>query len=93
MEQFQSNIFQCQLVKTLNLPLFTEHYIIKRFRECGGVSVCKGQPYVNITRHPSRLWAKENEPRLNGKLFCGQTDQRVKFFLEIKNTVSSKQKA
>ncbi|MGL4878608.1 hypothetical protein [Paraclostridium dentum] len=43
MEQFQKNDPQRKIVKTLKIPPSTVYTIIKRFRESGPISVCKGQ--------------------------------------------------
>ena len=43
MEQFQKNALQSKIAQPLKIPPSTEHNIIKRFRESGGVSASMGQ--------------------------------------------------
>ncbi len=40
---FKDNVPQCQITKALQSWSSTVHNIIKRFRETGEISVCKGQ--------------------------------------------------
>ncbi len=50
-EYFKNNVPQRQIAKALQISSSTEHNIIKRFRETGEISVCKGQgrrPLVDI---------------------------------------------
>ncbi len=42
-EYFKNNVLQCQIAKALQISSSTVHNIIKRFRETGEISVCKGQ--------------------------------------------------
>ncbi len=42
-EYFKNNILQRQIAKALQILSSTVHNIIKRFRETGEISVCKGQ--------------------------------------------------
>ncbi len=42
-ENFKNNVPQRQIEKALQISSFTVHNIIKRFRETGEISVCKGQ--------------------------------------------------
>ncbi len=42
-EYFKNNIPQRQIAKALQISSSTVHNIIKRFRETGEISVCKGQ--------------------------------------------------
>ncbi len=42
-EYFKNNIYQHQISKALQISTSTVHNFIKRFRETGEVSVCKGQ--------------------------------------------------
>ncbi len=42
-EYFKNNVPQCQIAKALQISSSTVHNIIKRFRETGAISVCKGQ--------------------------------------------------
>ncbi len=42
-EYFKNNVPQCQIAKALQISSYTVHNIIKRFRETGEISVCKGQ--------------------------------------------------
>ncbi len=42
-EHFKNNVPQCQIAKFFQISSSTVHNIIKRFRETGEKSVCKGQ--------------------------------------------------
>ncbi len=42
-EYFKNNVLQRQIAKAFQISLSTVHYIIKRFRETGEVSVRNGQ--------------------------------------------------
>ncbi len=42
-EYLENNVPQCQIAKALQISSSTMHNIIKRFRETGEISVCKGQ--------------------------------------------------
>ncbi len=42
-EYFKNNVPQCQIAKALQISSSTVHNIIKRLRETGEISVCKGQ--------------------------------------------------
>ncbi len=42
-EYFKNNDPKHQIAKALQISSSTVHYIIKRFRETGEISVCKGQ--------------------------------------------------
>ncbi len=50
-EYFKNNVPQCQTVKALQISSSTVHNTIKRFRDTGEISVCKGQdriPLLNV---------------------------------------------
>ncbi len=42
-EYFKNNVPQCQIVRALQISSSTVHNIIKRFREAGEITACKGQ--------------------------------------------------
>ncbi len=54
-EYFKNNVPQSQIAKALQILASTVHNIIKRFRETGEISVCKGQG-PQMTLHPSSAW-------------------------------------
>ncbi len=47
-EYFKSNVHQRQIAKALQISSSTAHNIIKRFRETGEISVCKGQGRIPL---------------------------------------------
>ena len=47
-EQFQNNVPQHKVAKTLSIPSSTVHNIIIRFRESGDIVVCKGHSWKPI---------------------------------------------
>ncbi len=53
MEYFKNNVPQRQIAKALHISSSTVHNIIKRFRETGDISVCKGQGRIPCHRHDS----------------------------------------
>ncbi len=63
MEYFKNNVPQRQIAKALHISSSTVHNIIKRFRETGDISVCKGQGRIPCHRHDSVIditkWAQE----------------------------------
>ncbi len=73
-EYFKNNVPQCQIAKPLQILSSTVHNLIKRLRETGEISVCKGQgrrPLLDACGQPGMgccKWAQEYiQKPLSGK--------------------------
>src|SRR4029434_3416306 len=87
-EMFKNNVSQRKMGRDLDISPSTVNNVIKRFKESGGISVRKGQgrkPYFNRDQKRCRLlWARGiwDGPSYSGNVYCGQTNQYFRSFLE-----------
>ncbi len=66
-EYFKNIVPQRQIAKSLQISSYTVHNIIKKFRETGEISVCKGQGRSPLL-DARGLWASDDTASLIGMI-------------------------